>query len=71
MRAMCKMRYLVSLISLTFDVCSQENIGDPGPEYDCSYCQPEQIHMSFGGKLHSFPYFAQKAMESVNVCRFI
>ena len=24
--------------------------GDPGPKYDCTHCQPEQMHIAFGGK---------------------
>ncbi|KAJ2937494.1 hypothetical protein O0L34_g17538 [Tuta absoluta] len=26
-------------------------VADAGPPYNCSYCQPEQIHISFGDKL--------------------
>lgn len=25
-----------------------------GPGYDCEYCQPEQVHISFGCKLFHF-----------------
>lgn len=23
--------------------------GNPGPTYECTHCQPEQIHIAFGG----------------------
>lgn len=55
-----KIRYLLILISLTFVETIQENIDDSDHKYDCSYCQPEQIHIAFGGKLHLFLSFAQK-----------
>lgn len=45
------MKYLVVIISLIVVGANQIHVGDPGPEYQCSHCQPEQIHISFGGKL--------------------
>lgn len=48
--------FAITLIILTIVVvtgANQLHIGDPDPEYNCSYCQPEQIHISFGGKLYS------------------
>ncbi|XP_026332478.1 acid phosphatase type 7-like isoform X2 [Hyposmocoma kahamanoa] len=47
--------FVITLIILTIVVAAGANqlhIGDPDPEYNCSYCQPEQIHISFGEKIN-------------------
>ncbi|XP_026332479.1 acid phosphatase type 7-like [Hyposmocoma kahamanoa] len=44
------MKYLLVICSLTSVVTNQLHIGDADPDYICSYCQPEQIHIAFGEK---------------------
>lgn len=38
------------LLSLGAVKAHLRTVRDPGPAYNCSYCQPEQIHIAFGGK---------------------
>ncbi|XP_026331992.1 acid phosphatase type 7-like [Hyposmocoma kahamanoa] len=46
------MIYLITLISLIVIEVYQTNVIGVETEYECSYCQPEQIHIAFGEKIN-------------------
>lgn len=55
---MINMYLFLILLSLGAVKASIRTVREPGPPYNCSYCQPEQIHIAFGGKflIYLFTY---------------
>lgn len=44
------MKYFVTLLFLTVVKANKNNIVDSDPNYNCYNCEPQQIHIAFGGK---------------------
>lgn len=44
------MKYLITLICWTGVGAYKKYTGDSGIVYNCTYCEPQQIHIAFGGK---------------------
>ncbi|CAB3223364.1 unnamed protein product [Arctia plantaginis] len=46
------MKFFILLFLLGVSWGKTINVSRPGVKYDCAYCQPEQVHISFGDKIN-------------------
>lgn len=56
------MKILILLLCIAFSRAKIEK-ERVGPGYDCPYCQPEQVHISFGGKWFNFTFIMKQSNE--------